>query len=207
VVPENFAQSFTAFDGHECLATGPIEDVAIVVKRALEDGAIGPVLIFDNATGRTIDINTQGTEEAVLAQLGQATPSVAEAGLEEPEIIHEKSRGRGRPKLGVIAREVTLLPRHWAWLADQPGGASVALRKLVEKARKESVEKDDKRSANERAYHFMSAMAGDLPGFEETCRALFAGDQNKFTNEVAGWPADIRNHASWLAFGRVRVQS
>ncbi len=74
-------------------------------------------------------------------------------------------RGRGRPKLGVVAREVTLLPRHWDWLNAQPGGASVALRKLVEQARRANGDADRARAAREAAYHFMSAMAGDLPAF------------------------------------------
>lgn len=106
-------------------------------------------------------------------------------------------RGRGRPKLGVVAREVTLLPRHWEWLAAQPGGASVALRKLVEEARRS--QSGRARQAQERAYHFMNAMAGDLPGFEEATRALFAGDREGFAERIAGWPTDVREHAAWLA--------
>ncbi|MGK4708801.1 DUF2239 family protein, partial [Pseudomonas aeruginosa] len=100
-------------------------------------------------------------------------------------------------KLGVVAREVTLLPRHWEWLAAQPGGASVALRKLVEEARRS--QSGRARQAQERAYHFMNAMAGDLPGFEEATRALFAGDPEGFAERIAGWPTDVREHAAWLA--------
>ncbi len=110
------------------------------------------------------------------------------------------ARPRGRPKLGVVAREVTLLPRHWEWLADQPGGASVALRKLVEAARRDHRERDEQRQLQERAYHFMSAMAGDLPGFEEGLRALYASERARFTELIAAWPADVREHALRLAF-------
>src|SRR3984957_11907417 len=106
-------------------------------------------------------------------------------------------RGRGRPKLGVVAREVTLLPRHWEWLATQPGGASVALRKLVEEARRTHADKDKIRKAQERAYHFMSAMAGDLPGFEEATRALFADNRSKFKETIGTWPVDVHDHATW----------
>ena len=104
----------------------------------------------------------------------------------------------GRPKLGVVAREVTLLPRHWAWLAEQPGGASVALRRLVETARKAD-DKADARMAQAAAYRFMAAMAGDRPGFEEACRALFAGDAPKFLDQTETWPVDIRDYATRLA--------
>jgi hypothetical protein len=130
--------------------------------------------IFDDATGRPIDIDIRGTIEEV--------------------------RGRGRPKLGVIAREITLLPRHWDWLNSQPGGASVALRKLVEEARRTSGDRDRIRSAQEAAYHFMSAIAGNLPGFEEASRALFAYDRRRFGDLIAAWPEDIRDHVIKLAF-------
>ena len=109
-------------------------------------------------------------------------------------------RGRGRPKLGVVAREVTLLPRHWDWLAAQPGGASVALRKLVDEARRASGDKDRSAQARDAAYHFMSAMAGNLPQFEEASRALFADDRRRFTGLIADWPADIRDHIVKLAY-------
>jgi hypothetical protein len=104
----------------------------------------------------------------------------------------------GRPKLGVVAREVTLLPRHWEWLADQPGGASVALRKLVEHARKANAGVDRRRRAQEAAYRFLSAMAGDEPGFEEATRALFAGRREDFEANMALWPEDVREHARKL---------
>jgi hypothetical protein len=115
-------------------------------------------------------------------------------------------RGRGRPKLGVVAREVTLLPRHWEWLGTQPGGASVALRKLVEEARRASGDRDRSRAARDAAYHFMSTMAGNLPGFEEASRALFADDRRRFAGLIAGWPEDIRDHIVKLAFSD-RVES
>jgi uncharacterized protein len=99
----------------------------------------------------------------------------------------------------VVAREVTLLPRHWDWLAGQPGGASVTLRKLVEQARKDNEGKDRLRRAREAAYRFLSAMAGNLPGFEEAARALFAGDRDRFAAIVAPWPQDVREHAVKLA--------
>ena len=116
------------------------------------------------------------------------------------DLTAPEPRGRGRPRLGVVAREVTLLPRHWEWLGAQPGGASVALRKLVEAARRSSGDLDRSRAARDAAYHFMSAMAGNLPGFEEASRALFADDRRQFVALIAGWPGDIRDHIVKLAF-------
>jgi hypothetical protein len=100
----------------------------------------------------------------------------------------------------VVAREVTLLPRHWDWLTSQAGGASVALRRLVDEARRTSGDRDRVRAAQEAAYHFMSAMAGNLPGFEEAARALFAYDRRRFADLIAEWPPDVRDHAVKLAF-------
>jgi len=116
-----------------------------------------------------------------------------------PEPIQEASlpRGRGRPKLGVQAREVTLLPRHWDWLAAQPGGASVTLRKLIEQARRAGAQQDRQRQARERAYRFMSAACGNLPGFEAACRSLFAGDG--FATSVGAWPTDLGAYCLQLA--------
>ncbi|RDU96010.1 DUF2239 family protein [Trinickia dinghuensis] len=198
---------FTIFDGHRHLASGTLPTVALAGKHAAAEGAPGPILIFDNGTGRSIDVDTRGTDEQVRERLSRApgacAPIAQEESGEEPAAAGEGAapRGRGRPKLGVIAREVTLLPRHWEWLGSQPGGSSVALRKLVEEARRNHARRDEKRAAHERAYHFMSAMAGNLRDFEEATRALFADDASRFATLAADWPADIRSHAEWLAFG------
>ena len=116
-----------------------------------------------------------------------------------PDAQPSEPRGRGRPKLGVVAREVTLLPRHWEWLNAQPGGASVALRKLVDEARRATGDKDRQRAARDAAYHFMSAMAGNLPNFEEASRALFGVDRRRLAALIAPWPDDIRDHIVKLA--------
>ncbi len=190
----SFSGSYTAFDGHRRIASAPLETVTLMVKQVIERGASGLILIFDDATGRSIDIDIRGSEQEVLARLAQPT-----ATSERTDAQAGEPRGRGRPKLGVVAREVTLLPRHWEWLTAQPGGASVALRKLVEEARRTHGNQDKRRSAQERAYHFMSAMAGDMPGFEEAARALFANNQSRLRELVAAWPEDVRQHAIDLA--------
>jgi hypothetical protein len=185
--------TFTAFEGQRHLISGPIAEVVLAVKR-VEQRASEPTVIFSDATGRPIDFDLRGSDAEILARL----PATASPALEEAPT---EPRGRGRPKLGVVAREVTLLPRHWEWLNTQPGGASVALRKLVEAARHANGDKDRSRAARDAAYHFMSAMAGDLPRFEEASRALFADDRRRFTTLIAAWPDDIRDHIVRLAFG------
>ncbi len=172
---------FAVFDGHRLIARGSAGEAAVAIRRAQDAGAAGPLLAFD-AGGRQTDFDLRGSEEDILAR---HAPAPAEP------------RGRGRPKLGVTAREVTLLPRHWDWLAAQPGGASVALRKLVEAARGAGEGRD--RAARDAAYRFMSAMAGDLPGFEEATRALFAGERARLGELIAAWPVDVRDHSLALA--------
>jgi hypothetical protein len=180
----------TAFKNNKLLASGPLNDVALAIKKA---GDLHTILAFDDATGRVIDFNVHGSDADVVARYAArpATPP--------PDDSPSEPRGRGRPKLGVVAREVTLLPRHWEWLAAQPGGASVVLRRLVEQERRAGSTKQQRRAAQEAAYKFMSAIAGDLPGFEEATRALFADNRARFDQEMAKWPADIRAYAIKLA--------
>jgi len=189
-------ETYTAFRGQRLLASGPLPDIARAIRRAEHDDT-RPVLIFSDASGRPIDLDLRGTDAEVLARLPSAAPP-AQTG---EDAVPAEPRGRGRPKLGVVAREVTLLPRHWDWLNAQPGGASVALRKLVEQARRAGGDADRARAAREAAYHFMSVMAGNLAGFEEASRALFADDRRRMAKLIAGWPDDIRDHVVKLAFG------
>lgn len=171
-----------AFAGNELLAKGPLIDVIRAVKAALDQGTDRSIALLDLVTSRPVEINFTGTEEEVLQRVPRAP-----------------LRGAGRPRLGVVAREVTLLPRHWDWLASQPGGASVALRKLVELASRDARAADIQREARDSAYRFMHELAGDAPGFEEASRALFAGDAQRFEALVAQWPAGIRDHLLELA--------
>ena len=189
------SESFTAFVGQRRLTSGPIAEVALAVKRQ-ESRAREPIVIFSDSTGRAVDFDLRGSESEVLERLAKIAPAAGE-GTERPG----EPRGRGRPKLGVVAREVTLLPRHWEWLNAQPGGASVALRKLVEEARRAGGDRNRERLARDAAYHFMSALAGNLTHFEEASRALFADDRRRFIGLIADWPADIRNHLGRLAYG------
>ena len=192
--------SYTSFNGHKRIAFGSLPVNALAVKHALASDVPSPLLTFCDQTGQVVDIDIRGSDAEVLACLPPEESQLqgnASAQLDPEE--SGDSRGRGRPKLGVVAREVTLLPRHWDWLAAQPGGASVTLRKLVEEARRANADRDRQRQTNERAYHFMSTMAGDMAGFEEATRALFANDAAKFRQETEAWPTDVRDYVRYLA--------
>ena len=181
----------TAFAGPRRIASGELRHVALKAKQAFDAGK--PVLVFEDASGHPVELPLELPAGELLRRLAEpAAAGATEAGDNAP-------RRPGRPKLGVVSREVTLLPRHWAWLAAQPGGASVALRKLVEEARRVSADGDRRRIAQEAAYRFMQAMAGNEAGFDEAARALFAGDIGRFEEHSATWPDDVREHAALLA--------
>jgi len=181
----------TAFAGAKRIASGGRGQVALAVKDAVERGEGDPILVFDDTTSGLVEFDLRGGPADILARLSGAGAAAKQDG--------EPARGPGRPRLGVVPREVTLLPRHWEWLNSQPGGASVALRKLVESARKSGAGADRSRLAREAADRFMSAMAGNQPGYEEAARALYAGDAAGFERAIASWPADVRDHARRLA--------
>jgi hypothetical protein len=183
-----------AFEGDRCIAAGGLREVARAAKLALDRRKDASVLVFDGMTGGPIDLDFRGTVDDVLARL----PDIS-APLTTEDVAAPATRGPGRPKLGVVAREVTLLPRHWDWLAQQSGGASVALRRLVEEARRTNKDKDRVRHAQEAAYRFIAAMAENKPHYEEVARALFAGDAERFEAWTASWPVDVRDHARRLA--------
>jgi hypothetical protein len=190
---QGYDRQCTAFAGPRRIASGGLAEVALAAKAVLDAGAAEPVLIFDHADSRLVEVDFRGTAADVARRLEAGRAEAAAAGEDQGP------RGPGRPRLGVIGREVTLLPRHWEWLNSQPGGASVTLRKLVEEARRTLAGKERRRRAQDSAYRFMTAMAGDLPGYEEACRALFAADSARFASEVVAWPQDVREHARMLA--------
>lgn len=190
----SLADTYTAFRGTLALGSGSLATVAIAAHRALAQDPTAVVTVVSHDTGRAVDLDLRGNEAEVAQRhaIPAAPPAAAEADAARP-------RGRGRPRLGVVAREVTLLPEHWAWLASQPGGASVALRKLVLQAMRANAGPEALRRARERTYAFMAMMAGDLPGFEEATRALFAGDADRMEAHIAAWPPDVRHLVGQLA--------
>ena len=196
-----FRSRYTAFASDKLVARGAYGDIA----QALAAAALqGPVFVFDDQTGAPVDTPPRPEHAALLAQLAEPVSATQLPGQDAPDAAPDVPAPRaapGRPKLGVVAREVTLLPRHWDWLAGQSGGASAALRRLVEQARKSSENADMRRQTGERSYKLMSAIAGHRAEFEEAARALFAGDHARFSRCTARWPHDVRTHLAQLAQG------
>jgi uncharacterized protein len=181
---ETEVQTYTVFVGDRLLVTGPLQAMLRRTKEHIDAeerrGGDPRVLIFEDGTGRQVDFDLAGTPEEVLARVA-------------PRV------GPGRPRLGVVAREISLLPRHWEWLERQPSGASAALRRLVDEARRREPERQRARLAAEATYRFMTALAGDRPGYEEATRALYAGDGARFAALIAAWPGDVVRHIERLA--------
>lgn len=188
----------TAFAGAQRIASGALIDVALAIK-ASANLTQSSVLTFNDDSGAVIDLDLRGTTAEIIARLTECAEFEALAATSRGETGGKPNRSRGRPKLGVVAREVTLLPRHWEWLATQTGGASQALRRLVDDARRADGGQAARKAAQERTYRFLSALAGDLPGYEEVIRALFAGENGAFAAQMATWPQDIQDHAVALA--------
>ncbi len=182
--------TFTAFARHVRIAAGTLREIVPAVKAAADADATH-LLVFDDATGRSVELDLRGSLTDVLERL-----------RDTPQAKPDKPAGRGRPKLGVTAREVTLLPRHWDWLAAQPGGASAELRKLVEDARRSSPA--TLRQAQDAVHRVMFALAGNLPDFEEANRAFYAKDYSRFDALTAAWPRDVGDYVRTLV-GRVAV--
>lgn len=164
----------TAFFEDRIVASGEREEVTRLIEETYASSDLAAIRVFENEGGRVVDLD--------YYDAGKAAPQ----------------RGRGRPRLGVTAREITLLPRQWDWLARQPGGASATIRRLVESARREPAGAE---SAREAAYRFMSQMCGDRPNYEEALRALYRGERERFDGLVAGWPADVRSYLAGLLGG------
>ena len=197
-------RTYVAFLGDRLVADGDAATVARAARRAASRKGDGALLVFDAVTSEPLELDLRGSEAEVLARLaagasaaGGAASAESDPGASDAD--DEAARGPGRPRLGVVGREVTLLPRHWEWLGAQPGGASAALRRLVDSARTTNAGRDRRRRAQEHAYRFLVAMLGNAPDFEEATRALFAGDHDRFTALTEDWPTDPRDHARRLA--------
>lgn len=178
---------YLAYKGSVLVKAGDLLSVALAYKEDQETGSGVNILIFNSENGRQIDVDISGTHEE-LEQRYQIVDQPEQ--IEQNNLVTEKKRGR--PKLGVVGREVTLLPRHWQWLDEQSGGASATLRRLVEVARKQGSAEDIAKKAQAATLNFMSAIAGDLEGFEEAVRALYANKKSDFEVQIATWPQDVK---------------
>lgn len=180
------SRTFAAFDGEKRIAAGELEAMLLQTKNYIDGRENPQVLIFEDRTGMQVDFDFRGTPEDVLNRLA-----------EHPLFAHDtgdkkQQTGPGRPKLGVVCREVSLLPRHWEWLENQQGGISASIRRLVDEARKREPEKEMERGRRNAASSVMAVLAGNLPGYEEASRALFAGDREQLDNQIKDWPLDIK---------------
>lgn len=190
--------TYTAFEGHKILAKGSLNQVVARVKYQLDSLTSARVLIFSDITGKEMDFNFQGSEAEVLKRIEVFVDTSTSS-------KSANSVGPGRPRLGVMSREISLLPRHWEWLANQPGGASATLRRLVEDVKKKTGRECDVKSAQEVTYRFMSVLAGNLEGYEEALRTLYRKNKKEFLQNSKSWPKDVREHA--LKLGRLVFES
>jgi len=182
----------TAFSGTDRIASGELQHVTLKAKQAFDLYPERPLRVFADADARLLELPLTLPASELLAWLSRPDAAAQTQGT-------RPLRRPGRPRLGVVAREVTLLPEQWDWLAAQPGGASLALRRLVEAARTVSTEQDRCRAAQEATYRFLSTLATDPAILEVTARALFAQDFHGFQAQLTRWPDDVRDHAEWLA--------
>jgi uncharacterized protein len=161
----------TAFKHGKQIASGERDEVARMLSQALSEQD-GTILVFEDQSGRITDLDYRNVAP----------------------------RGAGRPKLGVQAREVTLLPRHWDWLSEQSGGASAALRRLIDQERRNGRTQRESRDA---AYRFMQAACGDLPQYEEALRTLYSARNDEFQMLISQWPSDIVRYVTNLLGGEL----
>ena len=168
-------ETFTVFIDSNIAAAGTKGDIRNQLQEIAQADLAFLPLIFEDATGRQVDFNPNDEEPPTQKQTV------------------------GRPKLGVTAREVTLLPRHWSWLDSQSGGASARLRFLVETAMKDISPKDRIKQAQENCTRFLTAVADNLTDYEDATRALYRRDEAMFWRVTATWPVDIRKYAAMLA--------
>ena len=169
---------YTAFADRTRIASGPLDQVLRTLKSRFDRDESAGILVFEDGSGRRVDFDLRGTVEEVLARVAPAP----------------QRTGPGRPRLGVVSREISLLPRHWEWLEEQPNGASAALRRLVDKARSQDEGSSRTRHAQDAANRFMSAMVGNLAGFEEATRSLYQKDRSRLEGLIANWPEDVRRY-------------
>ncbi len=172
----------SAFLEDELIAQGPRAVVTRRIEERYPASDFSRIRVFDDATGRVTDLDYWDASADAPAEAAPASPP----------------RGRGRPKLGVVSREVTLLPRHWDWLAAQRGGASATIRRLIEDARKRRSETLTAAEAREGVHRFLTEMAGDREGYEEALRALYRSDIAGVRAIADAWPEDIRRYLNRL---------
>ncbi|MEL6545168.1 MAG: DUF2239 family protein [Myxococcota bacterium] len=175
---------FIAYCGDQLVARGTLLSVAIAMQNAEASSGTKRMALYRESTGQALDLDLSGTEQELEQRLARFYP-------EDTAVADPGKRGKGRPKLGVVSREVSLLPRHWEWLSQQNRSASATLRRLVENARQADSGAAKSKQVAEVVHRFIWDLVGDQPGFEEASRALFALDLEGFRSRIADWPPDV----------------
>lgn len=188
--------TYLAFSNDRCIARGSLREVALATRRVLDTGDTTAIVVLHARTAQVVDLDLRGPDDAISARVDAMETATTRPGAAEQSSA--RAPGPGRPRLGVISREVSLLPRHWDWLATQRGGASAALRRLVDEARQKSGTRDSHRAAQEAVDRYLRVLAGDRGNYEEVLRAFYAGRDEDLFRLAAGWPADIRSHLETL---------
>ncbi|MCH7331632.1 DUF2239 family protein [Acinetobacter modestus] len=173
----NTQMTYTAFLNEQCLASGLLADVAIAIQQHANQSN-STILIFNDQTGRQIDLDLSGSEQNIQQRYA------------EPEMVKKV----GRPKLGVISREITLQQKHWDWLDQQSSSASAVIRKLIDKELNDPNSESNRMLAKQATDRFMSAMLGNMPNYEEATRALYQGDREVFLDLIRDYPKDIKEY-------------
>ena len=182
---------YSSFTGYRHIASGPLRTVLKETK-TFYDSTQTPdernashhpenLLFFHHGDGRQLDFDLSGSLEDVLSRIQTREPSPVDETPDKP--------GKGRPRLGVVSKEVTLLPRHWEWLSRQPASASATLRRLVSEA--SSRENTSSKAKAERLGTILWTLAGNLEGFEEASRCLHRLDFEGLFGFSDKWPGDL----------------
>jgi len=182
------------FVGWELVARGTLDEVVAACRLASAQRPNQRTAFFDDVSGHAVEAPVAPT--ATRSPSEGVSPIVRSAPAAEREASDatgpQRKRGPGRPRLGVVSREVSLLPRHWEWLSAQRGGTSATLRRVIDAARKADGGTTERRRTIDAAHRFLWDIAGDLPCFEELTRALYAEQFQRVADLSCSWPTGVR---------------
>lgn len=168
----SIANRYTAFRGDTRIITDSLFNVALALQKQSEMN----VLVFNDQTGQQIDLDLSGSEDDLKQRYTEV----------------EYVKKVGRPKLGVISREITLQQKHWNWLDQQSSSASAVIRKLIDKELNDPSSESNIMLAKQAIDHFMLAMLGNMPNYEEATRALYQGNKSHFLALIHNYPKDLK---------------
>tara|TARA_B100001013_G_scaffold338302_1_gene259147 strand:+ start:260 stop:835 length:576 start_codon:yes stop_codon:yes gene_type:complete len=168
------SSTYIAIHNKSLIAQG---ELPAVIREAQRQFPEAEPCLYKLDNGKRVDIDWRGDAEEVIKRLPAALVPPAEK--------------RGRPKLGVISKEVTLLPEHWEWLSVQRGGASTTLRRLIDSAMSSMTPAQERRIKQDQLYSMMRVFE-DEAGFEAASRALYRLDEAAFSQAIGNWPEALQ---------------